>query len=96
MVRTVNRSRGEHGDVYIGRPSKWGNPFIIGRDGDRATVVEKYRAWLWDEIKAGRVTEEQLLELSGKTLECFCSPQQCHGDVLIAAVAWAEGRRYEC
>ena len=30
--------------VYIGRPSKWGNPFVIGRDGARADVIAKYRA----------------------------------------------------
>jgi hypothetical protein len=32
------------GRVYIGRPSKWGNPFVIGRDGSREEVIEKYRA----------------------------------------------------
>lgn len=33
-------------DVYIGRPSKWGNPFSIGRDGSREEVIEKYREWI--------------------------------------------------
>ena len=32
--------------VYVGRPSKWGNPFVIGRDGARDEVVAKYRAWI--------------------------------------------------
>lgn len=32
--------------VYIGRGSKWGNPFVIGRDGDRAEVITKYERWL--------------------------------------------------
>jgi len=32
--------------VYIGRPSKWGNPFVIGRDGSRADVIAKYRTWI--------------------------------------------------
>ena len=32
--------------LYIGRPSKWGNPFVIGRDGSRADVIAKYRAWI--------------------------------------------------
>jgi hypothetical protein len=32
--------------VYIGRPSIWGNPFVIGRDGDRAEVIGQYEAWL--------------------------------------------------
>jgi hypothetical protein len=65
-------------DVYIGRPSKWGNPFVIGRDGDRDEVIEKYRAWI--------ATQPALLlaipELQGKRLGCFCAPRRCHGDVL--------------
>jgi hypothetical protein len=31
-------------DVYVGRPSPFDNPFVIGRDGDRGTVIRKYRA----------------------------------------------------
>lgn len=65
--------------VYIGRPSKWGNPFVIGRDGSRAEVVAKYRAWI--------VTQPALMnaleELRGRDLVCWCAPLACHGDVLI-------------
>jgi len=32
--------------IYVGRPSKWGNPFVIGRDGSRDEVIAKYRAWI--------------------------------------------------
>ncbi|MDZ4849995.1 MAG: DUF4326 domain-containing protein, partial [Pirellulaceae bacterium] len=66
-------------DVYIGRPSKWGNPFVIGRDGDRATVIEKYRAWI---IKQPELMSA-LPELRGKVLGCHCAPADCHGDVLM-------------
>ena len=34
------------GAVYIGRPSVWGNPFVIGKDGSRDDVIAKYEAWL--------------------------------------------------
>lgn len=65
-------------DVYIGRPSKWGNPFEIGRDGSRTDVIKKYREWI--------LTQPNLLgelnELKGKTLGCWCAPAACHGDVL--------------
>lgn len=73
-------------DVYIGRPnprhglegSKWGNPFILGRDGTRAEVIAKYKDWIQ--------TQPQLLkalpELRGKVLGCWCAPRACHGDVL--------------
>ncbi len=66
-------------DVYIGRPSKWGNPFVVGRDGDRATVVGKYRKYLQE----NDLLLSELEELRGKTLGCWCAPNACHGDVLM-------------
>ena len=33
-------------DVYIGRPSKWGNPFVVGKDGTREEVIGKYKKWI--------------------------------------------------
>ena len=66
-------------DVYIGRPSKWGNPFIIGRDGDRQEVIAKYEGWIITRPKL----IEALPELQNKVLGCWCSPQACHGEVLI-------------
>ena len=65
--------------VYIGRPSKWGNPFVIGRDGSRADVIAKYRAW----IVAQPALMNALDELRGRDLTCWCAPLACHGDVLI-------------
>jgi hypothetical protein len=65
-------------DVYIGRPSKWGNPFEIGRDGDRETVIRKYRDWI--QTRPDLLTA--LPELKGKVLGCWCAPKACHGDVL--------------
>jgi hypothetical protein len=37
------RDAGANAGVYIGRGSAWGNPYVIGKDGDRAEVIEKYR-----------------------------------------------------
>lgn len=78
-------------DVYIGRPSKWGNPFVIGKDGSRDTVIGKYRLWLWKELQAGRIAKEEILKLDGKVLGCWCAPLRCHGDVLINAVKYLKG-----
>jgi hypothetical protein len=52
--------------VYVGRPSIWGNPFVIGRDGTRAQVIAKYEAWIAQQpdLKA------RLHELRGKNLVC--------------------------
>ena len=66
-------------DVYIGRPSIWGNCFVIGKDGTRAEVVAKYRAWL--EAKPDLVAKAKA-ELRGKVLACWCAPLPCHGNVL--------------
>jgi len=66
-------------DVYIGRPSQWGNPFVIGKHGSRKDVIEKYRRWL---LKQPELLAK-LPELKGKVLGCWCSPLPCHGQVLI-------------
>jgi hypothetical protein len=69
-------------DVYIGRPSKWGNPFAIGKDGDRDEVIRKYADWLAKQPELLKA----LHELDGKVLGCWCSPKACHGDVLISFI----------
>ena len=66
-------------DVYVGRPSPFGNPFVIGRDGDRETVIRKYRAWL---VAQPALVERVRRELADKVLGCWCAPAPCHGDVL--------------
>lgn len=69
-------------DVYIGRPSPWGNPFEIGPDGTREEVIAKYRAWLARPEKRA-LRERVRKELRGKVLGCWCAPKACHGDVLL-------------
>lgn len=80
-TKVVNKYKEKY-DVYIGRGSKWGNPFVIGKDGTREEVIEKYRKWI--------MTKPELLsslhELKGKVLGCFCKPKLCHGDVLIELI----------
>ena len=81
MERVVHCKKSPY-DVYIGRGSKWGNPFVIGKDGNRKQVIEKYRQYL--------LNNHELLtaipELVDKVLGCWCSPEPCHGDVLIEFV----------
>lgn len=68
--------------VFIGRGSKWGNPFKIGIHGDRDEVIDLYEEWLLNNVEL----LDQLDELIGKDLWCFCKPKRCHGDVLIKLV----------
>ena len=67
------------GAVYIGRPSIWGNPFAIGKDGSRDEVIAQYEAWL----RSRPGLTGRLHRLRGKDLVCWCAPEPCHGDVLI-------------
>ena len=71
------------GSVYVGRPSPFGNPFSIGKDGSREEVIEKYRQWLQDQPRLIKIMKR---ELKGKDLVCFCAPKPCHGDVIKEVV----------
>jgi len=96
MTRVVNLRR-ESYDIYIGRPPKghfwgYGNPFEIGRDGNRVEVVNKFRLWLQKGETFGNIeaTHERriwilvhLSELEGQRLGCFCAPELCHGNVYL-------------
>ena len=73
-------------DIYIGRPSKWGNPFSIGQNYQgrvmtREDVVRAYKDWLLHSDK-GQELFKAIKELKGKILGCWCYPEMCHGDVL--------------
>jgi hypothetical protein len=70
-------------DVYIGRPSTWGNPFEIGVHGTRDGVIEKYRRHMLRRLAEEPGLRRQLEELRGKRLACWCAPLPCHGDVLL-------------
>jgi len=79
-VSKVVHCKKESYDVYIGRPGPFGNPFEIGKDGNREEVVTQYAEWV--------LTQPELLatiktKLKGKTLGCWCAPQLCHGDILV-------------
>lgn len=80
MVVNKKRHKPTTLDVYIGRPSKWGNPFVIGKDGSRSDVIRKYSEYIMSQPKLIAAIHE----LRGKTLVCWCKPEACHGDVLDA------------
>ena len=62
-IKRVNVKETKHSSsrFYIGRANKsygllkseLANPFIIGKDGDREEVVQKYKRWLWEQVKEG-------------------------------------------
>ena len=75
---TITNVKNSKYDVYIGRGSKWGNPFVIGIHGSRSIVIKKYESWI---LKQPNLLKD-LDELKDKTLGCHCYPKACHGDIL--------------
>lgn len=81
----VHRSKKPY-DVYIGRPSKWGNPWSHEEDTlaeykveTRAEAVQKYEEWIRSQPEMMAAIKR---ELKGRVLGCFCSPKLCHGHIL--------------
>lgn len=82
MARVLNKkvSGIPAGAVYIGRPSKFGNPFAMKSEAQRDDVCDRYRAWLLAQPKLVAAARS---ELAGKDLVCWCAPRRCHGDTLL-------------
>lgn len=74
-------------DVYIGRPSKWGNPYRVGPDGTVGEVLMAYEAY----VRSRPDLMAALPELRGKVLGCWCAPKPCHGNVLLKLLAELDG-----
>ena len=87
MITVVHNQKDEY-DVYIGRPSKWGNPYTHKQSKSKADIVvptrreaiEKYREYIL--FGDGKHLLDDLHELKDKTLGCWCKPKSCHGDIL--------------
>lgn len=77
---TVVNCRTDDYDVYIGRGSKWGNPFVMrGKsEAERNRVCDAYEVWFMNQPSL----VNDLHELRGKILGCYCKPKRCHGDFL--------------
>jgi hypothetical protein len=91
----INNLKVDSYGVYIGRGSVLGNPFIIGKDGNREEVIEKYRKYLWVEMVKRDTIWNELIRLYGiwkekghLSLGCYCFPKACHGQVIGSALVW--------
>ncbi|MEN5062274.1 DUF4326 domain-containing protein [Luteimonas sp. TWI1416] len=66
--------------TVVARPGRWGNPYRIGVDGDRAICVARYAAHM-----ATCADAPDLAPLRGRNLACWCPLDgPCHADVLLA------------
>lgn len=91
LTRIVNLNK-EPYDIYIGRGSKWGNPYTTIKD--RVTLASEivdtseeallnYKEY----IISTPELYDSLCELDGKILGCFCKPKPCHGDILLELIS---------
>ena len=86
MIPRVVHCKKEEFDVYVGRGSKWGNPYSHKEGtlaecvvGSRSEAIQKFEEYLL----SNQNLMSSLEELKGKTLGCWCKPKSCHGDILL-------------
>jgi hypothetical protein len=79
---TVVNMRNSAYDVAIDRTSPFGNPFHLGKDGDRTTVLAKYREYFLERVEKDADFKRKVLALRGLRLGCWCSPLLCHGMII--------------
>ena len=94
-IRIVNLKHSllKHPTIQIDRRTWLGNPFILGPDGNRATVIEKYKVWFDQQMLSNEEFKEKFYDMCKSyahyeivQLACWCSPQPCHGDIIKQAM----------
>ena len=83
-TKVVNKYASAY-DVYIGRGSIWGNPFPVDKHG-RDECIAMYEVYIRERLSKEPRLIQELLNLKGKTLGCFCKPKRCHGDILVQLI----------
>ncbi len=71
--------------TYVGRPSPWGNPFLVGTPDypTRVEAVAAMRVWLKGQPQ---LIERAKRDLRGRTLACWCPEGDglpCHADIWL-------------
>jgi hypothetical protein len=94
MIEIINYKTCKDFDIYGGRGTQdprsqpvgtygWlGNPFRIGKDGDRDCCLQQYKTYFWKRINQDEAYLNAVLALDGKKVACFCAPKACHLDVI--------------
>ena len=97
-VHNINTYTGK--GVYIGRGSVFGNPFKIGKDGNRDQVLAKYKRYLWNGINDDsseiclnikKLCDKYVRDNGNLNLICHCAPLPCHGDIIRSCILWFLG-----
>ena len=90
-------------EIYVGRRNgeRKASPLANPYKGDRVTVIEQYRQWLWGQIRLNpdgpAVRELKRIACLSRQFDivllCFCAPLPCHSEVIIRAVRWMKKRK---
>jgi Domain of unknown function (DUF4326) len=95
--RVLNRAfssyYGRYTSIYVGRPTKWGNPYGMGLESRRDLVCDQYDQYIATRLINDLLTEKDFKELEGKNLMCFCAPKRCHADTLLKLAAMTHKER---
>lgn len=87
-ARVVRGGRFARGAVYVGRPTRFGNPYRVQEVGSHEEAVRLYRAWFRERTKGPRFLQAlenlyQRLKRNGVlTLSCHCAPKPCHAEIV--------------
>ncbi len=81
MTEIVNINKTDDWDIYIGRPSIFGNPYSVEKYG-REEAISKFDAYFTMRLLTDDDFRAKVGALKGKRLACFCKPLPCHGDII--------------
>lgn len=82
MTEVVNKYHTKEPYIWCGRPSIYGNPFILGPDGNRDEVCDKYEIYFNERIENDPDFKKEVSKLKNKVIACCCKPKRCHLDTI--------------
>lgn len=93
MIKVVN-IKNYNGDdyIYVGRPSKWGNPYsskdsnLAERVTSREEAIKKYKSYILENLNLVDDLIEELNDKSLTKIGCWCKPASCHADILAELI----------
>lgn len=93
MTEVIHKNKSKSGDVYIGRPSIFGNPYSHQdseiaefKVSSRTEAIARFKTYFDERLDSDLEFRKQVRALKGKRLVCWCSPLRCHGDIIAKYV----------
>jgi len=86
LCKTAHDNINSPKERFPKKSSNFANPFKIGKDGTREEVIEKYKIYIISKLEENDELKEELINMKGKNLGCWCHPEPCHGDILLELI----------